>query len=590
MDNPKGELSTVESLKRDYGLGFLSVVLSSNGLLKGALYALVMKVQIQYYTEIGASQHYPIMVQVATIPWSLKSLYGTLSDAWPLFGYYKRSWILLLSLWGLGGLCLLAFSEYEEPTGSNYSITQFAVLPPISVTTTALCFTGIATFIAMTDCVVQGKVSEMMNSGCDSSIMTVGAQTMTVGALGMALVIGPLGDVFDAKTQLWSGLIIAAVAILPILLGYLPEEKQESCRPQLAKVASNFGTFFLATFQSMAAIGLAALLLLTQESPRKSAYKMGYCFCSGSISVILAYAVFSGPEMRPIANCNLYVFLSTVLYFGFDALDIWMMGPESCVKDGPAFDKTYYLSIIGVTGAAAALMGQSVYNAYFKDWTIRKAFWVTALFKCIASLSDVVVVERWNLLLGVSDWWAYLIGTAILTFVIVLNMMPGLFLVPKLCPKGMEATVFAIVISTANLASAIASLLGGELLDAVGVKLHTREGSMKDTPCNDDNLGAAVLAGHVILPLITIPLTFWLVPDVRIDEDMERESTEVTDEGYQTLGDRANEPNTFATARAAYAEKYSFPAMRREVELAGRRHTEGEAQQSGGRAPPVRSV
>merc|ERR1719510_2606360 len=91
--------------------------------------------------------------------------------------------------------------------------------------------------------------------------------------------------------------------------------------------------------------------------------------------------------------------------------------------------------------------------------------------------------------------------------------MPQVVLTARLCPRGAEATVFAILAGFQNFGMSVSSVLGARLCDAFGV-VASQEG-----PCDFGNLTKLVILAHVIAPMACVPLTFWLVPAARIDDE-----------------------------------------------------------------------
>merc|ERR1711957_985962 len=113
----------------------------------------------------------------------------------------------------------------------------------------------------------------------------------------------------------------------------------------------------------------------------------------------------------------------------------------------------------------------------------------------------------------------------------------------KLCPPNMEATIFAVLAGSQNLGASIARVFGGLAVEALGVSFR-RCG--KDDDCvfectnpfysmtnwavydNKPDSGAGFglhglsivkLAGSFILPFMTIPLTFYLLPDKLLTDE-----------------------------------------------------------------------
>ncbi|MCO5557668.1 hypothetical protein L7F22_011237 [Adiantum nelumboides] len=88
----------------------------------------------------------------------------------------------------------------------------------------------------------------------------------------------------------------------------------------------------------------------------------------------------------------------------------------------------------------------------------------------LMGLSDTIIVNRWNLRVGIPDH-AFVIGDETLTDVIWrLQLIPFLVLSARLCPPGVEGTVFAFLMSVSNFGATCASWNGAFLLHQLNVR------------------------------------------------------------------------------------------------------------------------
>lgn len=94
----------------------------------------------------------------------------------------------------------------------------------------------------------------------------------------------------------------------------------------------------------------------------------------------------------------------------------------------------------------------------------------------------------------------------------MMDWMPAIVLTSKLCPTGVESTVYALLAGFQNFGASVASALGVLALDIGGIKTPAKNLCSPDNLHNFDNLTWLILFSHVLLPLLTIPLTFWLIP------------------------------------------------------------------------------
>jgi len=217
---------------------------------------------------------------------------------------------------------------------------------------------------------------------------------------------------------------------------------------------------------------------------------------------------------RTLARSNFYMFLISVAYLDLSGpLAYFYTGRHGCIQDAPHFSYSYYLAVSNFVGSVGGALGAVLFQSMQK-WSFRSAFVVTTCAQVIASLFDLLIIQRWNMAIGMTDAAAYLFGDAACqNMAAMLAMMPCAVLTARLCPRGAEATVYAILAGFQNFGMSISSVLGARLCDAFGV-VASQEG-----PCDFGNLTKLVILAHVVAPMACVPLTFWLVPSARIDDE-----------------------------------------------------------------------
>jgi BT1 family len=112
-------------------------------------------------------------------------------------------------------------------------------------------------------------------------------------------------------------------------------------------------------------------------------------------------------------------------------------------------------------------------------------------------LTTLLLVTHTNRTLGIDDRWFALGDSLILTVMGQLTFMPVLVLAARLCPPGIEATLFALLMSVLNLSGLVSKEGGALLTHLLGV-----------TDRNFDKLWLLVLITNLggVLPLIFINL------------------------------------------------------------------------------------
>merc|ERR1719272_1877751 len=121
---------------------------------------------------------------------------------------------------------------------------------------------------------------------------------------------------------------------------------------------------------------------------------------------------------------------------------------------------------------------------------------------------DVIFFLRWNRLLGLPDH-IFVLGSA--SFQSVMEewlWMPSVGLLSQLCPRGMEAIMYANLASCHNLGNTISNNFGALLLDVTDVKPR---GVNLETH-SFDNLWLASLLS-TILPLLPVVIVPWMIPN-----------------------------------------------------------------------------
>lgn len=174
---------------------------------------------------------------------------------------------------------------------------------------------------------------------------------------------------------------------------------------------------------------------------------------------------------------------------------------------------TYYVTYTNLVGSVASIVGVTLFQRFLSRGRFRVAFWISGLVKLAASLFDYAIVKRYNTLLGISDSFFFMMGDAIIVQVVgMLELMPAVVLTSKVCPPGMEASVYALLVSYQNLGNGVARTIGVGLIELLHIRTNEK--------CDFTHLPLAILIAHVALPALSFPLVFFLIPDARMTDDL----------------------------------------------------------------------
>ncbi|CAN1280131.1 Folate-biopterin transporter 1, chloroplastic [Linum perenne] len=369
----------------------------------------------------------------SALPWLVKPLYGFISDSVPLFGYRRRSYLVLSGLLGA-----LSWSLMATLVDDKYGACLCILLGSLSV--------------AFSDVVVDSMVVERARGESQStsgSLQSLCWGSSAFGGIVSSYFSGSLVDAYGVR------FVFGVTALLPLItsaVAVLVKEKP-------VHVSSRGNN-------------------LTLADP-------GFLENSKH-HVIQLWGAVKQPN----------VFLPTLFIF------LWQSTPHS---DSAMFYFTTnklgftpeFLGRVKLVTSVASLAGVGLYNGFLKNVSFRKIFLGTTIFGSALGMTQVLLVTGFNRKLGISDEWFAIGDSLILTVLGQASFMPVLVLAAKLCPEGMEATLFATLMSVSNGGSVLGGLIGAFLTQVFGV---TRD--------SFDNLAALVILCNLssLLPLPFIGL------------------------------------------------------------------------------------
>lgn len=478
------------------GWRFVLYLLFSQLICKGALRQIVNSLMLPLFRDSVDAAQLQLYTMIVMLPWAVKPLLGLCSDLVLVAGYKKRSWILI----GIGiafGCCVGLF---------------FSIHIPLVV---VFLFMGIQFMIALIDLLTEAKYAEVRNEnpklGSDASNLAQGMQSV-----GVLLVMSFIGFIGDAKLFTVAFVIMLTLAVsptLPTLFGWLPEiRKIGGCFIQLInreKLYEERGVIIVVGICGLSSI--VSGVVATFASPI-----IGLSVAFALLVVCLAGCWIVFPS--GVTEVALYQVISIISQPSMgSALDYFYTATPDCLPDGPHFSYAYFITFAGLVGNIIGLLGVVFYQRFLSQLRFRPILLLTTIFGSIAGISDLIIVMRWNVALGISDKWAYLLGEAILEpFIGMLNWVPMSALISISVEKDMEASTFAFLAGISNFARGFSELSGVVIFTAAGV--NTTAGS-----CNFEPMPILVIICHIVLPLmIAVPAVF-LIANIYQTEQLNQE-------------------------------------------------------------------
>ncbi|CAE7189984.1 unnamed protein product [Symbiodinium sp. KB8] len=416
------------------------------------------------------------LTTAAGLPWNMKPFMGLLSDGVAFCGYHRRSYIVLAAAVGFASYVLLGTLALPAA-----ALVVVMIAMNLSVSTT--------------DVIVDGKGAELSRqvphhaSDLQSLFWGVGA----LFSLVSSSLKGSLIEWFSPQTVLLSLTACSASLLLPALWGWLPEERipHARCVVKLDQFRKHPSVSMIAVLLTLVSTCLSSVQVLV---PNKQARAAVTVLCAAAVATQSYRAL---KQITPyLGRTALFIFLRQSLQVGLgETMFVWL----TKYPEGPQLSPSK-LGFVDCFGALGLLTGVCIYNKYMTSWSFRRIFLTAQLSVFFAQLLEIVLVMRWNLLIGIPDF-LFLVGDD--TFGLLVSrffFIPMCVLAAKVCPPNLEATLFATLLSLSNFGGAVSGFLGVTMCEVWGL-----------VGDNFDNLPYASLT-KACTALLPVPLIFALTP------------------------------------------------------------------------------
>ena len=382
--------------------------------------------------ELGLSPaEVAALMGIAVFPWTIKPLFGFISDGLPLFRYRRRPYLILSGF--LGAVSWLALATIVN--------TAWAAIAAITLSSFS---------VAIGDVIVDSLVVERARKETLSDAGTLQSLSWGASAFGgliTAYLGGLLLEYFTTRT------VFAVTATFPLLVSI---------------VAWLIAELPIAEPPTWSAIGGQVQQL--RKAVSQKAIWMPTVF-------IFAW------QATPTADSAFFFFTTNEL--GFQ--------PE-------------FLGRIRLVTSIAGLTGIWIFQRFLRAVPFRVIFGWSTVLSAVLGMSMLLLVTHTNRAIGIDDHWFSLGDNLVLTVMGQIAFMPVLVLSARICPAGVEATLFALLMSVLNLAGLLSHELGALLTHQLGV-----------TETNFDRLWLLVIITN-LSTLLPLPL-LGLLPSVTAQSD-----------------------------------------------------------------------
>ena len=382
----------------------------------------------------------------AHVPWVIKPLYGFLSDSLPLpfpgapTRERRRPYLVLC---GLAGTAAYA---------------GLATAPPSRHAVVALMATGELS-IAFSDVVVDGVVVALARGepqAISGALQSLAWGAQAAGSLASAWAAGALVQAAGPRP------VLALMALFPLLIGVaaLFVDERRLAAGKASRSRSDDGSSGVGVGGSSPppsivdgdledgaapdAVHLGGELAArggqasTQHSPTRRAAARAAAAAAPSLATqvrSLASALTTPATLAPA----LFIFAyhasphagSALFYFYTNELNF----------------KPEFLGRVNLIDGVASLAGVAAFNARLKHLPLARVLAGITVAAAAASATQLLLVTRANRALGVPDAAFLVFDSALLAALGRIALMPVLVLAARLCPDGVEASLFAALMS-----------------------------------------------------------------------------------------------------------------------------------------------
>ncbi|MGJ5673475.1 MAG: folate/biopterin family MFS transporter [Nostochopsis sp.] len=157
-----------------------------------------------------------------------------------------------------------------------------------------------------------------------------------------------------------------------------------------------------------------------------------------------------------------------------------------------------FLGRVRLVVSVASLVGIWIFQRFLKTVPFRVIFGWSTVISAALGMTMLILVTHTNRTLGIDDHWFSLGDSLILTVMGQIAYMPVLVLAARLCPSGVEATLFALLMSVTNLAGLVSFESGALLMHWFGI-----------TETNFEKLWIVVILTN-LSTLLPLPFLNWL--------------------------------------------------------------------------------
>jgi len=326
--------------------------------------------------HLGPAEMSAIM-GVLALPWTIKPLYGFLSDGFPIFGYRRRSYLVLVGIVGFLSYSFLAWGGTGDDIDTN-SMALTGIVITLLLSSASIAFADV-----VADGIVVQKTRDASINDRDSAIagglQSVCWGSASIGGLISAYFSGSLLETMSPRD------VFGIASVLPLAvaaISFLIDEKPIA-KTTTEVVLNTNGSNGLAPLENEQSSLNGNDITLDEDVDTMSSVQEQISSLWGALSQPSIY--------KPV----LFIFFWHATPSS-DGASLYFLTNE--IGLGPEF-----LGRVRVVTAISSLFGVWLYNQYLRTVPIKSVLLWTTLISVPLGLTQLLLISHYNRIIGIPD-------------------------------------------------------------------------------------------------------------------------------------------------------------------------------------------
>lgn len=328
---------------------------------------------------------------ITSIPWCLKPIYGFISDSYPLCGFRRRSYMVVMA-------CLASLSWFLM---TIVPMEDFAVTALLTLGSFSMCFVDV-----LADSLLVMEVRKEK----ENEVGTIQSWSWGIRFSGGLLASALGGVAYENIGARGVFFINGLMPVFVICIALIIKEDQ----PKTVTNTSNTRKQLLQAFKTPEILKPAIFMFILCATPG----------CGGPMTFFYERVLKFSPNEFAILDVLSYVF---------------------------------------------SIVGTVLYQRYLRHVEFRKIFLSSLTLVFLLENTMLMLVTRANLKYGVPDFTFAVIERICLTLAGQFVQMPMVVLGARLCPPGIEGTLYASLMSVSNFGDVLSNEWGSMFANMFGV-------------------------------------------------------------------------------------------------------------------------